>query len=93
MLSLRSLQSLLGDLPLLGWEAQGVRKAWGCGHMHLEPRWVLLISVESPSSLKKKKKRQIFVICYVFFFKCLFFHANRLAVDAIGGFRKCRQYI
>lgn len=54
-LSLHGVQRLLGDLPLLGWAAQGVRKAWGSGRMHLEPRWVLLISVENPSSLKKKK--------------------------------------
>lgn len=71
-LSLHGLQRLLGDLPLLGWAAQGVRKAWGSGRMHLEPRCVLLISVESPSSLKKKK-RQIFVVCFFFFLSVCFF--------------------
>ena len=64
---LSSLQSLLGDLPLLEWAAQEVRKAWGCGHMHLEPRWVLLISVKSPSLLKKQKTDKSLLSVTVFF--------------------------
>ena len=70
-LSLHGLQRLLGDLPLLGWAAQGVRKAWGSGRMHLEPRWVLLISVENPSSLKKKKDNSLWSV--IFFLSVCFF--------------------
>lgn len=59
--------------------------------MHLEPHWVLLISVKSPSSLKKQKTDKS-LLSVMGFFK-VFFHANHLAVDATGGFRECRQYI
>lgn len=46
---------------------------------------------EKPIFTLKTINRQIFVVCYGFFsFKCLFFHANHLAVDATGGFRECR---
>ena len=52
---------------------------------------MLLISVKSPSSLKKQKTDKS-LLSVMGFFK-VFFHANHLAVDATGGFRECRQYI
>lgn len=59
----------------------------------LRASWGLLISVKSPSSLKKKKKnpKQTNLCClWQFSFLCVCLDASHLAVDAAGGIQRTK---